>query len=981
MSTAARAITGAEETRIRAKRQNHTLYGVVSVPNVIYTAQMDGTPASYDMLLEIDYKNGSGTLGDVKVGMEIWAGSTSGANDRGRMRVRKTPTASVFYVGEVADAVLSNNTYLTVVDIHGIWPKHIRIGDNEVFYMDGDITYTNQHDNLSPLPIMGPSAVLDLKGAASVSLEIDASDSTVIGSSISSYSWSAPGASSTGSMTSASPSIDYDTVGQYVVYCTVTAANGKSTTGARRVYVVDTLDTSSYLPIRDLSEMAGSIDDAGWSFAVSTSGLDESALFDQAEFIVFVDDNFDGDKTGLGQISGRENILAHGWIVEESIEFNAADGTCSFRVRGGQHWLEMISAFTAGLELKPSTSSNWTQMTAMTVDKALYHLLYWRSTLVNVCDVILTGDSRYLPEIQGIEGTLLGQIRSFAMDTILAHACFDRFNRFYVFVDPQLTPEADRTWATIRTLEADDWANNIIIMRQPPQTSRVATSGISSSSQGNVKTFFSLSPGHTFKRRGYPKIVDRLLLSNQSQSNTLAGLICGYDNNPYPAIEINLSGHDRMMDICPPQFINLGDSLDGNPRGADFTNKNVIPRDITIAPELQAGTLDVTIISELETFPENVTDGDVPKGPDKPPKPPPWDPPLPPLPPPPPGDPPTGSVSSVLMISAGSGFLITSSFSSSQPEWGFWNTGLSSTAITNMRQFHVTPGGAVYGLACGDRSDNELWYSPSVGGNWTLLLDHATMESALGYSGSFYAALGVDKNHPDHACIIYGDGEGSHDQIRMTYYYSGVAGGTQVIPYVFNSNTPKIVREPPYAVNNRWYYGGVTSAYFWTIGIWYTIEGGATVNVNTNGSAAIVGCFWVAGTTATLYRTGYQFISRFDEATSPPAMQQVINSVGDYNKGLISDPTGQYVWTHNGTGVTFCRYSVDYGENWSTDSSMGISRWRYATDGNPTRLIAAYSIVQYTEAFPGNWVNKTGDLLNYVGIPAVVDIQVIGNEE
>src|SRR5690242_3143229 len=97
----AREITSDELTLLRSDGQWTKLYLAIFKPNVIYTAHLGTPPDSNDLVYQIPFTSGSGTLGDVKANMSLYVGTSAGADDlgKGMCRIRKAPISGTFYIG------------------------------------------------------------------------------------------------------------------------------------------------------------------------------------------------------------------------------------------------------------------------------------------------------------------------------------------------------------------------------------------------------------------------------------------------------------------------------------------------------------------------------------------------------------------------------------------------------------------------------------------------------------------------------------------------------------------------------------------------------------------------------------------------------------------------------------------------------------------------------------------------------------------
>ena len=97
-----RAITAPELEKLRSDNQWSELFLAIHKPAVIYSARVNQATFS-SPISQITYDGGSGTLANVKAGMTLYVGSSAGAYDKGMLRIRKTPSATIFYIGESAE--------------------------------------------------------------------------------------------------------------------------------------------------------------------------------------------------------------------------------------------------------------------------------------------------------------------------------------------------------------------------------------------------------------------------------------------------------------------------------------------------------------------------------------------------------------------------------------------------------------------------------------------------------------------------------------------------------------------------------------------------------------------------------------------------------------------------------------------------------------------------------------------------------------
>ncbi len=627
----ARPLTAPELAHYRSEYQRCRLFLAAPTPATVFTARLNGTPSSTDKVYEVAYDGGSAGFADCIAGQTLFIGSEAGAYDKGVLRLRGTlaGVSGTMKIGETSEIDWSDNDYLTIVDDLALWPRHLWIDGAGVIFVDHDVAYTDQHEDCDPVPVLGTDAAKWLTGAT-VDVEFDASDSWVIGSTIASYSWAAPGASASSGMATATPTITYDAanVNGYRVACTVTATNGKSFTGYRRAYVYD----ANNQPVTTfrLDDCSGDWASGGWQFKVTLWGeATRAEIRDRAQIIFFARDWYGSTEISIGPVDDRENVVCVGRIAGESIEWHPEQGSVSFKVQGPQYWMSKMTGFPSGLEDFAGTPTGWVEFEDLTVDKGLWHFLHWRTTATLCVDMALTGDALQIKVFDAPLGSLWQQITQESERAILAHPACDRYGRLSVQIDSNLLPVVDRGGIpVVHALLKQDWHNRIGFERVIlDAAAQINLSGVAYAG-GSAATRFSVSPGRVPKTFGNIQRKERLALGDQTISNELTGLVAGKANNEYPALDIELAANHRMVDICPHQYLQLSVTAADTERGIVLTDFYIIPRRCSFRYDPATGELRTDITCEGYTLPELAITGDPPA---TPPAPPPI--PLPPLPP------------------------------------------------------------------------------------------------------------------------------------------------------------------------------------------------------------------------------------------------------------------------------------------------------------------------------------------------------------
>jgi hypothetical protein len=586
-----RAATTEELAIYRSEGLAEKLYAIIDQPVTVYQCQVDQVFETHDKIAEVSYTSATGTLADALPGMTVLVGSTAGAHDKGLARLRKTWSESIAYLGEMSEIDWETGLYLTVIDAFSIWPRHLLVSAGDV-WMDYDVAYSDQNSNFSPIPCLGPDRVLKLAGD-DVTSQLSAEASWVPGSTISAYAWSV--VRGTGASLDdndiATPTLTATATGRILISCTVTAANGKSSTAYRNVYVWDQESPPDEIILNGL---AGSYERGGFEFSFELPISPGFTPRDFTKVVLFAEDV----PLSIGSIAGAENVLAVGWMDERECAVNDQAGTASIGVKGAHYWLSKMQGFPTGIENASGTPTRWTQIQSLTIDKMLAHFITWRTTLSNCCDFFATADTRVAPALKAPVGNLWQQIKVLADDSILAAPMCDPYSRLFVQIDGNILPVADRTGTpTIIELTKDDYGR-VGFSRRGPDVSLVDVSGVN----GSGTPFLAISPGNVWGKLGTPFIKDKLLIDSQAQALSLAGLIFGREKREIENIEINLVSAIRLVTLAPRQYMGLDVEAGDTPAGIAYSGK-VLPREVTIEHDATTGTLNMNVTAEPETFP------------------------------------------------------------------------------------------------------------------------------------------------------------------------------------------------------------------------------------------------------------------------------------------------------------------------------------------------------------------------------------------
>ena len=969
------ATTTPEKTILRTRKQfSYVFLAGIEMPTVIFTCKINQEFASNDQVYEFAYDTPVGTYTNVQNNMTAWIGSAAGLYDLGMARIRKTPTSNMVYIGETSEISWQNDLFITVVDEFSIWAKHVYIDpDDGIVYMDRDVLFTDQHIDFDPVPIMGCDAVADVVTYPVGVNFPEADDSWVFDSTITGFQWySSEGVLTNDDTSDPTLTIEsYPTNGRIRVALDLTAANGKTFRGYRHVYVYD----PTHLPFKDfiLGDCSGDFDSGGFSFEVTMlANATRMQIHDRTPITLFKRDFFGGVQQQVGQLVGRENIKASGWVDGESILYEPASGTVTFTVQGPQFWLDKIHAFPPGVAMATDTPAEWLDMPGLTVDRALWHLFHWRSTLTTMCDVHLTGDDRYATALAPAASTLWQQVREIAFTSIFAIAGFDPFGRLFVFIHPQLTPEADRTWATIQTLDRIDWQEKLDIKRViVPEISMLSLSGIAVNSGGSGTAFFALGNGHIPKHLGIPVVLERLLLSEQAQTNELCGLYMGWKNNELPNVRIPLAQNNSMFTLFPAQFAHLNVVEGDTVRGISFS-RNFMPIAVSFPYNNDEHYFRTDLILEAETFPEEAVNGDVPgvidvtdiEDP--------------------PDDgtevivpidivilPPTETNLNhprvVVVATNDYGVFYTETFDAPQDTynkvtWIAMNDGLDPSEYGGLLNLVITPNGNLF-----LHNTFKVWAAPYLGGTWSQIA------SIADFNNGYITSLAVNPNEGGQVIItgslhVNGDPKG-----RFVFAtINGLGTGAGVDQIRMHTNKQGIVY-----CDNKWYVVGNADAVFLNATYWLFNAGGSIQNgvlgtfcVGAPGAAPAVHLAPV-GTSNTFY-----YWTASDTPGSWRAVVGVADALGftalttlhvNTLQGIAPSPTGQNLMAASwyGVGGYHVPYkSTDSGASWQSVAGtipVGSDVWENCRDNNRW-IFGGGATIRLTLDHGATYFDKMGNL-------------------
>lgn len=609
--------SASELTLLRSHPQETQLWLSIYKPTTILSVQLNNPSAApgdrviiYDNIFE-------GWYTDIVSGMTMLVGTTPGARDVGRIRVRSA-TDSTITVAENWDIKWQDNLFLTVInffEIDAVYPRITSTGTNTFWYKDYDVEYTDQNDLLGTFICMGPHHASFIEGGTGTSVYYTATGtSSLLGSTPLTYYWEFEGGTP-GSGTSQTPGyVYYDTPGHYTTSLRITDSNSVVDNSYRHVSIYNRPGVGPSVPILNwsLSSLDGNRESGGWSARISVRE-DVSDISDGALVVIFADDRYGTTTQSIGgNAQNRQRIVFAGYIVDGSINYNYQTSSIDFDVGSPTEIMKLAEGFSVACNSSVDPSgqdasdddipSAWVLVKDMDCRRAIYHYLRWHSTVLLTTDFQFLGTDRAIEYFDADRESIFSAIDKLMRGTLYGNACCDRQGKIWAEVSIAATDGAiSGSFPNTMLLDRQDWMGNPVIDEVlNNEVSYIEMGGIYFNSlgggySGTSTPYLCCAPGEAPAYRGKVERIQGLALSSQTQLNKLAGNVFAYRNSKYPQVDFALVGNYRHIDIAPQETIRVSLSPSDTPRGITWSAKlfhpitmgwKYNPRDGTFLPNI-----------------------------------------------------------------------------------------------------------------------------------------------------------------------------------------------------------------------------------------------------------------------------------------------------------------------------------------------------------------------------------------------------------
>lgn len=610
-------ISGGDQTLLREKKDTQTsterLYGY-GYPSIWSGRVNDGGIARGE--LSIVYDTGALEAGFVfaNIGADLlmFVGSSAGASDKGRVRVRSitgAEAAGTIAIGWTDNIDWADGDYLTIINFYPPMPKYpwFTATAGPIFKKDGpdgDL-YVDQNEDAVPQVIMGRDYAGELVGGT-LAVQLSAANSQAVadGASISSYAWAAvptAGVSFDNAAIAAPIATFTADNSKYQISCTVTDSNGK-TAIAHRCYIIGGAITEfsrgTITETYDKESVSCSItltspettDSAAIRPVMTWADFAEKTLV-----IITSEDHYGSTQKTItfrdeAQYTDHNHILFRGYLFSENDDL-VDDGSGTVNLTA----VSTIPMFLYSLSITGvETPTDWFEMdkTLMTVAGNIFHLLKYHSTLLDIMDWYLPWSDtvkRSANEEFG-EGSLLQRAKALISSRLMAMTATAQ-GEVWIETDLNLRSSADRAGETTTLILTDVDITGTKRARRRHYGDQIRTlldGGSSTGLLGSFTPYLSASQDIA-SAEGRPQMINfsRIMLPDQTEANRLSGRIASVANSEYQEVNLKLSGNYRAV-FSPgdQQKVDLGNvfagSLLANIRGyTNLEDVNVIVRSVS----------------------------------------------------------------------------------------------------------------------------------------------------------------------------------------------------------------------------------------------------------------------------------------------------------------------------------------------------------------------------------------------------------------
>ena len=393
-----------------------------------------------------------GSFSDVAFDATLLLGTTDGADDSGRVRVKSVPSSTQIPISRSSKGIedgtitIQDNAYITILDDYRVWAK-IPYFDlvAGVDYKDGDVPPGDYNEEIPPVANTGPGFAdyIDLDTSV-ITVQfpkggVDLSYAVSEGATITGYAWDVKdGTITVGDADDAVITATFPAGFRYVGL-TVTDSNGKSHSARCPVLAINTAadPTIKSFSVQQRLEVKGQTLD------IQIHDELPRATYPDGTLVMYWWDS-------ASSPGSRDHMKFIGWLDKEN--YSVGRNKVGLARSATLHCIDVcgrlsiLPGFAQALERVPSDSL-WSFMPNLDISKSLFYLLFWHSTALNIADFILpeNGDAYNAMRIDAVGASLFDQVNNQAQKIVPDHylTCNSQ-GQMIILEDWNLIDEDDR---------------------------------------------------------------------------------------------------------------------------------------------------------------------------------------------------------------------------------------------------------------------------------------------------------------------------------------------------------------------------------------------------------------------------------------------------------------------------------------------------------------------------------------------------------
>jgi hypothetical protein len=593
----------------------------------LWTARVnDGSIAREEQTIAFDAGAGSAFTA-VQEHQTVWVGTAAGLHDVGKVRIKSISSGDAGVTGTLVVGAngldWSNNDYLTFIHDYELWSCLNRVDGNDVFYKDwdadGGITYTDENNDIPPVPIAGPNQVGFLSGGTiSFDLPVGSSYAMASAATISTKVVTVyPSAGVTVNAEAAGIiTIDITAAGYYVAKITVTDSRSTQQVSFRKYIVhVDDPSDADY-PFTDMSSvtLTGDWKRGGWRGTVRLNRDADITNVPEGNYAILWRRTWYGStQKDISLFSQGTNILLGGYLRKASVSKEEAGatlskGTVSFEISSVENLLTARFLFSVPLEINASPTT-WWQYTnnLMTAGHIIHYLYRWHSTMFHTHDFVGLDNDGGIDRkaIDFDKGTLYHMGNEFVEKRgIQGRLVGDKSGRIHLVRNLAARNDTDRAAATtIATLTEPDTDGTVTFVNAFER--RVAFlffSGVTWDGS-TANPVGSTSPATIPDPRGGGRAmqVEHQMISDQTYSNQITGQLYGIENNEWPEVRADITGdYVGVLEPAVMEWWEMDVASGDTPKGFIWTDQKLLIRRVNTKISLPGGVIKSGLIFETE---------------------------------------------------------------------------------------------------------------------------------------------------------------------------------------------------------------------------------------------------------------------------------------------------------------------------------------------------------------------------------------------